>query len=96
MAGLSLFAKAAGEGRLTVVILVVEIPSAKPTVWLSKNIGGQQKAGRSTGRRKGDEGCKFLKKPWLMHLQHRHSGMIGYPKITCLSFLVVIFAVEKV
>jgi len=86
---------AAGEGRPTVVIPVGTIPSEKPTVWPSKDIAGQQKAGRPTDKRKEDEGCKYLKKPWLMHLQHLHLGMIDYLKITRLPFLVVIFAVAR-
>jgi len=31
-----------------------------------------------------------------MHLQHLHTGMIGYLKMTKLSSLVAISAVEKV
>lgn len=96
MAEVFISAGAVGGDRPTVVILVAIIPSEKPTVWPSKDIAGQQKAGRPTGKRKEDEGCKFLKKPWLMHLQHLYRGMIGYLKITHLSSLVVIFAVEKV
>jgi hypothetical protein len=89
-------ATAAGGDTPTVVILVAIIPSEKPTVWPSKDIAGQQKAGRPTGKPKEDDGCKFLKKPWLMHLQHLYRDMIGYFKITRLPFLVVISAVEKV
>ena len=89
-------AGAAGEGRPTVVIHVGTVPSAKPTVWPSKNIDRQQKAERPTGKRKEGEGCNFLKKPWLMRLQHLHLNVIGYLKITGLSSLLAIFAVEKV
>ncbi len=96
MTELFISAGAVGEGRPIVVMLVGGIPSEKPTVCPSKDIVKQQKAGRPTGKRKEDEECKLLKKPWLMHLQHLHTGMIGYLKITCLSSLVVIFAVEKV
>ncbi len=88
--------EAAGVDRPTVVILVAVIPSEKPTVCPSKDIAAQQKAGRPTGKRKEGEGCTFLKKPWLMHLQYLHPGMIDYLKITSLQSLVVIFAVEKV
>ncbi len=86
----------AGEARPTVVIPVGTIPNEKRTARLSKDIDRQQKAERPTGKRKEVEGCKFLKKPWLMHLQHLHPNVIGYLKITRLSFLVAIFAVEKV
>jgi len=89
-------ARAAGEGRPTVVIPVGTILSEKPTVWHSKDIDKPQKAGRPTGKLKECEGCKFLKKPWLMHLQHLHPSVIGYLKITSLSSLLAIFAVEKV
>jgi hypothetical protein len=89
-------ARAAGEGRPTVVILVGIIPSEKPTVWPSKDIDKPQKAGRLTGKLKECEGCKFLEKPWLMHLQHLYPSVIGYLKITRLSSLLAIFAVEKV
>lgn len=96
MAEVFISARAAGGDRHTVVILVAIIPSEKPTVWPSKDIAGQQKAGRPTEKRKESEGCKFLKKPWLMHLQHLHTNMIGYLKITKLLSLVAISAVEKV
>ena len=96
MAGVFVSAGVAGGDRPTVVIPVGTIPSEKPTVWPSKDIAGQQKAGRPTGKLKEGEGCRFLKKPWLMHLLHLDPGMIGYLKITRLSSLVVIFAVEKV
>lgn len=96
MAEVFIYATAAGGDTPTVVILVAIIPSEKPTVWPSKDIARQQKAGRPTGKRKEDDGCKFLKKPWLMHLQHLYRDMVGYLKITRLWFLVVIFAVEKV
>jgi len=78
------------------MIPVGTIPSEKPTVWHSKDIDRPQKAGRPTGKLKECEGCKFLKKPWLMHLQHLHPSVIGYLKITRLSSLLAIFAVEKV
>lgn len=78
------------------MIPVGTIPSEKPTVWHSKDIDKPQKAGRPTGKLKECEGCKFLKKPWLMHLQHLHPSVIGYLKITSLSSLLAIFAVEKV
>ena len=77
-------------------MLVGEIPSEKHTVWHSKDIAKQQRAGRPTDKRKEDEGCKTLKKPWLIHLQHLLLSMVDYLKITRLSFLVAIFAVEKV
>ena len=77
MAEVFISAGAAGGDRPTVVILVAVIPSEKPTVCPSKDIVKQRKAGRPTGKRKEGEGCKFLKKPWLMHLQHLHLGMIG-------------------
>ena len=96
MAEVFISARAVGGDRPTVVILVAGIPSEKPTVWPSKDIGGQQKAGRPTGKQKGGEGCRFLKKPWLMHLQHLHPSVIGYLKIIRISFLLAIFAVEKV
>lgn len=96
MAEVFISAVAAGGGRPTVVIIVAVIPSEKPTVYPSKDIAGPQKAGRPTGKRKEGEGCTFLKKPWLMHLQYLRPGMIGYLKFTSLSSLVVIFAVEKV
>lgn len=89
-------AGAVGGDRPTVVILVDGIPSEKPTVWPSKDIDKLQKVERPTGKRKEGEGCKFPKKPWLIHLQHLPPGMIVYLKITRLSSLVVIFAVEKV
>ena len=89
-------ARAAGEGRLTAVIPVGTIPSEKPTVWHSKDIDKPQEAGRLTGKLKECEGCTFIKKPWLIHLQHQLLGMIDYLKITSLQSLVVIFAVEKV
>ncbi|MCP4339103.1 MAG: hypothetical protein GY799_09520 [Desulfobulbaceae bacterium] len=89
-------AGAAGEGRLTVVIPVGTIPSEKRTAWPSNDIDGQPKAERPTGKRKEGEGCMFLKKPWLIPLQHLHPHVIGYLKITRLSSLVAIFAVEKV
>jgi len=89
-------AGAAGEGRPTVVIPVGTIPREKRTVWPSKDIDGQQKAERPTGKRKEGEGCKFLKKPWLIHLQYLHPGMIVYLKSTRLSSPVAIFVVEKV
>jgi hypothetical protein len=62
-------AGAAGEDRPTVVIPVGTIPSEKPTVWPSKDIDKQQRAVRLTGKRKEGEGCRFLKKSWMMHLQ---------------------------
>ncbi len=96
MAEVFISAGAAGGDRPTVVILVDGIPSEKSTVWPSKDIDKQQKAGRPTDKGKEGEGCKFLKKPWLMHLQHLHPGMIGYLKITRLLSLVVIFVVERV
>lgn len=89
-------AGAAGEDRPTVVILVDGIPSEKPTVWPSKNIDKLQKVEKPTGKRKEGAGYKFLKKPWLMHLQHLHPRVIGYLKSTRLSSLVAIFVVEKV
>jgi len=89
-------AGAAGEGRPTVVIPVGTIPNEKRTARLSKDIDRQQKAERPTGKRKEGEGCKFPKKPWLIHLQYLHPGMIVYLKITSLSSLVAIFVVEKV
>jgi len=89
-------AGAAGEGRPTVVIPVGTIPNEKRTARLSKDIDRQQKAERPTGKRKEGEGCKFLKKPWLMHLQHLHPSVIGYLKIPSLSSLLAIFAVKKV
>ncbi len=95
MAELFISAGAAGEGRPIVVIPVGTIPSEKPTVCPSKDIAKQQRAGRPIGKRKEGEGCKFLKKPWLMHLQHLHQAMIDYLQITRLPFLVVIFAVGR-
>ena len=89
-------AGAAGEGRPTVVPPVGTIPSEKPTAWPNKDIAGQQKAGRSTDKQKEDEGCKFLKKPWLMHLQYLHPGVIDYLMSTRLSLFVAIFAAKKV
>jgi hypothetical protein len=89
-------AGAAGEGRPTVVIPVGTIPSEKPTVWPKKDIDKLQKVEKPTGKRKEGEGCKFPKKPWLIHLQYLHPAMIVYLKITRLSSLVVIFAVEQV
>ncbi len=96
MAEYFISAGAAGEGRPTVVIPVGTIPNEKRTAWPSKDIARQQKAERATSNRKEGEGCKFLKKPWLMHLQHQHPHMVGYLKITRLSSLVAIFVVEKV
>ena len=96
MAEVFISAGAAGGDRPTVVILVAVIPSERPTVWPSKDIVKQQKVGRPTGKRREGEGYKFLKKPWLMHLQHLHPDMIGYPEIAKLSSLVAISAVEKV
>ena len=78
------------------MILVDGIPSEKPTVWPSKDIDKLQKVERPTGKRKEGEGCQFLKKPWLMHLQHLHPHVIGYLKISRLSSLVAIFVVKKV
>jgi hypothetical protein len=89
-------AGAAGEDRPTVVVPVGRSPSEKPTVWPNKDIAGQQKAGKPTGKRKEDEGCKFLKKPWLMHLQYLHPDVIDYLMSSRLSFLVAIFVVKKV
>ena len=96
MAEYFISARAAGVGKPTVVIPVGTILSEKPTVWHSKDIDKPQKAGRPTGKRKEVEGYKFLKKPWLMHLQHLHPSVIGYLKITSLLSLLAIFAVEKV
>jgi hypothetical protein len=88
-------AGAVGGDRPTVVILVDGISSEKPTVWPSKDIDKQQKAERPTGKRKEGEGCKFPKKPWLIHLQYLHPGMIVYLKINNISSLVAIFAVGR-
>ncbi len=96
MTELFISAGAVGEGRPIVVMLVGGILSEKHTVWHSKNIAKQQRAGRPTGKRKEGEECKTLKKPWLIHLQHLLLSMIDYLKITRLLFLVAIFAVEKV
>lgn len=96
MAEYFISARAAGEGRPTVVIPVGTISNEKRTVLLSKDIDKPQKAGRLTGKLKECEGCKLLKKTWLMHLQHLHPSVIGYLKITSLLSLLAIFAVEKV
>ncbi len=96
MAELFISAGAVGEGRPIVVMLVGGIPSEKHTVWHSKDIVKQQRVGRLTDKRKEGEEYKTLKKPWLIHLQHLPLSMVNYLKITRLSFLVVIFAVEKV
>ena len=96
MAEVFISAGAAGGDRPTVVILVDGIPSEKPTVWHSKDIAKQPKAGRPIDKRKGDEECKTLKKPWLIHLQHLLLSMVNHLVITRLSFLVAIFAVKKV
>ena len=96
MPGFFISARAVGEGRLIVVMLVGRDPSEKHTVWRRKNIAKQLRAGRPTGKRKEGEDCKVLKKPWLIHLQHLLLSVIDYLKITRLSFLVAIFAVKKV
>ena len=96
MPGFFISARAVGEGRPIVVMLVGRLPSEKHTVWHSKDIAKQQMAGRPTGKRKEGEECKILKKPWLIHLQHLLLSMVEYLIITRLSFLVAIFAVEKV
>ncbi len=96
MAEFFISVRAAGGDRPTVVILADGIPNEMPIVWPSKDIDKQQKARRPTDMRKEGEGCKFLKKPWLMNLQHLPPGMISYLKISRLSFLIVVFAVEKV
>ncbi len=89
-------ARAAGGGRPTAVNPVGTIPSEKPTVWPSKDIDKQQKVGRPTDKQKEEEGCKFLKKPWLMHLQHLHPSVIDYLMSTRLSLFIAIFAAKKV
>ena len=77
-------------------MLVGGLPSEKHTVWHSKDIAKQQRAGRPIDKQKEGEECKTLKKPWLIHLQYLLLSMVNYLKITRLSFLVAIFAVEKV
>jgi hypothetical protein len=77
-------------------MLVGRHPSEKHTVWHRKNIAKQQKAGRSTGKRKEGEECTILKKPWLIHLQHLLLRMIEYLTITRLAVLVASFAAKKV
>ncbi len=96
MTELFISAGAVGGGRPIVVMLVGGNPSEKHTVWHSKNIAKQLRVGRPTGKRKEGEECKTLKKPWLMHLQYLHPGMIDCLKITSLSSLVAIFVVKKV
>ena len=96
MPGFFISARAVGEGRPIVVMLVGRHPSEKHTVWHRKNIAKQQRAGRPTGKLKEGEEYKILKKPWLIHLQYLLLSMIVYLKITGLSFLVAIFAVKKV
>ena len=96
MAEFFISAGAAGEDRPTVVIPADTIPGEKPINQPSRDIAKQLKVGRPTGKQKKGEEYTIPQKPWLMHLQHMHPGMIGYLKITRLSSLVVIFAVEKV
>ena len=96
MTELFISAGAVGGGRPIVVMLVGGNPSEKHTVWHSKNIAKQLRAGRLTGKRKEGGECTIPKKPWLIHLQYLLLSMIDYLKITRLSFLVAIFAVKKV
>ncbi len=96
MPGFFISAGAVGEGKPIVVMLVGRLPSEKHTVWHSKDIAKQQRAGRATDKQKEGEECKTLKKTWLIHLQHLLLSMVDYLKITRISFLVAIFAVEKV
>jgi hypothetical protein len=96
VAEFSMSVRVAGGDRPTVVILVANIPSEKPTVWPRRNIAGRQKAGRPIGKLKEGEECTFIKKPWLMHLLYLCPGMIGFLNLTRFSPLIVIFAVEKV
>jgi hypothetical protein len=96
VAGFFIFAGAAGVDRHIAVILVGNMPREKLTVYPSKDIAKRLKAGKPTGKLNEDAGCRFLKKPWLMHLQQLQSRMIDYLKITRLSAPIVIFAVERV
>ncbi|MFH0783730.1 MAG: hypothetical protein V2B20_17490 [Pseudomonadota bacterium] len=96
MPGFSLSARAVGEGRPIVVMLVDRHPSEKHTVWHRDNIAKQQKVGRPTGKGKEGEECTIPKKPWLIHLLHLLSSMIDYLQIARLLFLVAIFAVKMV
>ena len=77
-------------------MLVGRLPSEKHTVWHRKNIAKQQRVGRPTGKRNEGEGCKILKKPWLIPLQHLLLSVIDYLQITSLLSLIAIFVVKKV
>jgi hypothetical protein len=94
--GFFISARAVGEGRPIVVMVVGRHLSEKHTALHRKNIAKQQRVGRSIGNRKEGEECKILKKTWLIHLQHQLLSMIDYLKITRLWSLVAIFVVKKV
>ena len=89
-------AGAVGEGRPIVLILVDGIPSEKHTVWHSKDIAKLQTAKRPIDKQKEGEECGIQKKPWMTPLPYLLWSMIEYLKITRLSFLVAIFAGQKV
>ncbi len=96
MIRLFISAGAVGEGRPIVVMLVDGLPSEKHTVWHSKDIAKLQTAERPIDKQKEGEECGILKKPWMTPLPHLLLSMVEYLKITRLSFLVAIFAGEKV
>jgi hypothetical protein len=94
--GFFISARAVGEVRPIVVMLVDRPLSEKHTVWRRDNIAKQQKVGRPTGKRKEGEECTIPKKTWLIHLLYLLLSMIDYLQIARLSFLVAIFAVKMV
>jgi hypothetical protein len=94
--GFFISARAVGEGRPIVVMVVGRHLSEKHTALHRKNIARQQRVGRPIGKLKEGEECKILKKTWLIHLQHQLLSMIDYLKITRLWSLVAIFVVKKV
>jgi len=94
--GYFISARAVGEGRPIVVMLVDRHPSEKHTVRHRRYIAKQLKVGRPTGKQKEGEEYTIPKKPWLIHLQYLLLSMIDFLQIARLSFLVAIFAVKKV